>query len=428
MRIWKILLRAAAACLTLALLAGCAASASPNVEELLRAPQLSGEYSSIKAVLDNYLGESAQLKYPNTGNFLSPYLSGDWDGDGTADMLVLYQTSASANVCLAVLQKNEDGAWQVAGTAEGLSNTVESVRLASLRGGSENQIMVGYSTQGDEYLAVYTYENGELQTILQQTYTQYIVEDITGSGGEDLVLLSDDAAAEKLQVQLLTAGEDGFTLVQALGLSSEQFTGCAAISAGRSSNGKTYLVLDGWTGATGTSLASVVLCYDQYARQLEAADLPGTEDLYTDSLRYVGLLTSRDLDGDGVVEIPTQPDEAGQLNLSQDKRMDFVVWHDFTKRHSEKSFGLLDEEYGYYIELPTLWQGNLLLTDGETEGSVELRNLSGDELYLTLRVASRITPGWYRLGTVASGQIQVQLGPDAGELTVAQLSQSLHIL
>ena len=52
------------------------------------------------------------------------------------------------------------------------------------------------------------------------------------------------------------------------------------------------------------------------------------------------------------VEIPTQPDEAGLLNLSQSRRMDFIVWMDYTSPEPEKSFGLLDEETNCYIELP----------------------------------------------------------------------------
>lgn len=425
------LLRRAALLLAVCLLlTGCSLGVSTNVDELLRAPRLAGEYGAVKEALDAYLGESAQLKYPNNGDFLSPFLSCDWDGDGVGDMAVLYQASASANVCLAVLDKTEEGAWQVAGVCEGLSDTVESVRFASLRKSSENQILVGYSTQGDEYLAVYAWQDGALETILQQNYTQYVIEDITGSGVEDLVLLSNDEANEKIQIQLLTAGEEGFTAVQAPSLSPEQFTGCAAISAGRGSDGKAYLILDGWTGATGTALASVMLYYDPETCQLEPADLPGVEDLYTATLRYVGLLTSRDLDDDGIVEIPAQPEEAGQLSLSQNRRMDFVVWRDLTGDSPEKSFGLLDEEYGYYLELPALWQGNLLLTDGEEEGTIELHNLSGEELYLTLRVVEPTadSAGWYRLSTVASRQIQVRLGPDAGSLTAYQLSQCIHIL
>ncbi len=58
--------------------------------------------------------------------------------------------------------------------------------------------------------------------------------------------------------------------------------------------------------------------------------------LYNASLRNVSTLVSRDLDGDGIVEIPTQPDEAGLLNLSQSRRMDFIVWMDYTSSHPEK--------------------------------------------------------------------------------------------
>lgn len=32
------------------------------------------------------------------------------------------------------------------------------------------------------YLAVYAYNDGQLSTILEQSYEQYLVEDITGGG------------------------------------------------------------------------------------------------------------------------------------------------------------------------------------------------------------------------------------------------------
>ena len=66
--------------LVLLLLAGC--SAAGDVETLLRAPQLSGESAALQKALNNYLGGSATLKYPASGDFLSPFAFGDWDGDG----------------------------------------------------------------------------------------------------------------------------------------------------------------------------------------------------------------------------------------------------------------------------------------------------------------------------------------------------------
>ena len=146
----------------------------------------------------------------------------------------------------------------------------------------------------------------------------------------------------------------------------------------------------------------------------------------------VGSIAYRDLDGDGIVEIPTQPDEAGLLNLSQSRRMDFIVWMDYTSSHPEKSFGLLDEETNCYIELPAEWEGNLKLTDSEEyDGAVELRTVDEDELVLTVRLArtSANSTGWTRLGVVASRQLQARMGP--GVLladTNYRLSKALYLL
>ena len=83
------------------LLTGC--SSYGDVETLLRAPQLSGESSALQKALNSYLGGSATLKYPASGDFLSPFAFGDWDGDGEDEAAVLYTADTTgSNVCLAV--------------------------------------------------------------------------------------------------------------------------------------------------------------------------------------------------------------------------------------------------------------------------------------------------------------------------------------
>lgn len=100
------------------LLAGCNALPGENlqVEELLRAPRLSGDYGAVQTALNDWLGESAQLKYPMQGELLSPFLLQDLDGDGQQDAAVLYTTAQSTNVCIAILQRDDTGS--VAGAPE----------------------------------------------------------------------------------------------------------------------------------------------------------------------------------------------------------------------------------------------------------------------------------------------------------------------
>ena len=424
-----------AACCLLGLLPGCSFPMTDNmqVEDLLRAPRLSGDYGALQSALNDWLGESAQLKYPMQGELLSPFLLQDLDGDGEQDAAVLYTTAQSSNVCIAFLQKDAAGAWKVQQTIEGLADTVDNVRLAQLQDGNAVQLVVGYlAAQGDSYLAVYSYEHGEVNAILEQSYEQYLVEDITGGGNEDLILMStlEDGG---VQIELLTVNRDGsFQQVAVMGLSADKFSGCASVASGLGADGRHYLVLDGWTGISGNNLASVLLCYDETSQQMVPATRISSQRLYNASLRNVPTLVSRDLDGDGIVEIPTQPDEAGLLNLSQSRRMDFIVWMDYTSRRPEKSFGLLDEETNCYIELPTEWEGNLKLTDSEQyDGAVELRTVDEDRPVMTVRLAQTAasSTGWTKLGIVASRQMQARLAPDV-EIQNAdyRLSNALYLL
>ena len=423
------------ACVLLCLLlAGCSMPGEQvQVEELLRAPKLSGDYGDVQTALNDWLGESAQLKYPMQGDLLSPFLLQDLDGDGRQDAAVLYTTAQSSNVCIAILQKDDADIWHVRQNVEGLADTVESVGLAQLQPGDATQLVVGYTAaQGDHYLAVYSYTDGVLSTILEQQYQQYLVEDITGGGNQDLILMStlEDGG---VQIELLTVDKEGsFQQVAVMGLSANRFAGCASVAAGVGADGRHYLVLDGWTGISGNNLASVLLRFDEDTQQMVPADQISTEKLYTASLRNVPSLVSQDLDGDGIVEIPTQPDEAGLLNMSQSRRMDFIVWMDYTSPHPEKSFGLLDEETNCYIELPMEWEGNLKLTDSEQyDGAVELRTVDDDQLVMTLRLVRTTSSlkGWTRLGIVASRQMQAKLASDV-EISDKnyRLSKALHLL
>ncbi len=423
------------ACVLLCLLlAGCSMPGEQvQVEELLRAPKLSGDYGDVQTALNDWLGESAQLKYPMQGDLLSPFLLQDLDGDGRQDAAVLYTTAQSSNVCIAILQKDDADIWHVRQNVEGLADTVESVGLAQLQPGDATQLVVGYTAaQGDHYLAVYSYTDGVLSTILEQQYQQYLVEDITGGGNQDLILMStlEDGG---VQIELLTVDKEGsFQQVAVMGLSANRFAGCASAAAGGGADGRHYLVLDGWTGISGNNLASVLLRFDEDTQQMVPADQISTEKLYTASLRNVPSLVSQDLDGDGIVEIPTQPDEAGLLNMSQSRRMDFIVWMDYTSPHPEKSFGLLDEETNCYIELPMEWEGNLKLTDSEQyDGAVELRTVDEDQLIMTLRLVRTTSSlkGWTRLGIVASRQMQAKLAPDV-EIRDKnyRLSKALYLL
>ena len=132
-----------------------------------------------------------------------------------------------------------------------------------------------------------------VNAILEQSYEQYLVEDITGGGNEDLILMStlEDGG---VQIELLTVDRDGmFQQVAVMGLSADKFSGCAAVAAGLGADGKRYLVLDGWTGLSGNNLATVLLYFDEESQQMLPAEQISTSELYNASLRNVSTLVSQ---------------------------------------------------------------------------------------------------------------------------------------
>ena len=190
-------------------LAGCGTFG--DVEPLLRAPQLSGESAALQKALNSYLGSSATLKYPASGDFLSPFAFGDWDGDGTDEAAVLYTAdTGSSNVFLAVLEPTGEDAWRVSRTVEGLSSEVETFSAAHLRDAQSQQLLAGYgSAQGDRYLVVYEYDGNELSTISSNRYTAMILADFTGKGDTQDLVLALPADTEYGGVTLTASAENG---------------------------------------------------------------------------------------------------------------------------------------------------------------------------------------------------------------------------
>lgn len=383
--------RSCAACALAAalLLSGCSAVTGSDVESLLRAPQASGETSAVQKALNSALGVTATLKYPASGDFLSPLLFGDWDGDGQDEAAVLYTLDASAgNVYLAVLEPTEENGWRVTQTAEGLSSEVESVNTAHLRDENSLQILVGYaSAQGDRYMVVYLYTEDGLQIIIKQAYTEMILANLTGGEGtQDLVLaLPAEQEGGGLNLQLLTNTEDGFRSAQTLAIGD--YSGCAALHAGIGADDGNYLVVDGWTGASGTGLASSIVVYDPETRFLQTYRPAGVANLTKATLRYDAALVSTDLDGNGTIEIPTMIDDGGKISTGMDKRLRFILWRDFAAEDETGShFGVYDSEYSFFLALPESMHGSVLLRTNRDGSGWMVCNREGTTVYCELRL------------------------------------------
>ena len=427
--------RIVALALGLLLLSGC--SASNDVETLLRAPQLSGETAAVQKALNSYLGVSATLKYPASGDFLSPFAFGDWDGDGTQEAAVLYTEAATgANVFLAVLEPTGEDSWQVSRTVEGLSSEVETFSAAHLRDARSQQILAGYgSVQGDRYLVVYEYDGTELSTIISNRYSEMVLGDFTGKGDtQDLVLaLPTDTEFGGVTLQLLTNVDGEFRSYQTLNLGEGSYSGCAALSAGQGRDDAMYLVMDAWSG--NNSLVSDIILYDGETGFLQPYHPPGLSDPQRSTLRYHTELLSRDIDDNGTVDIPVEVDDGGNLQSPMDKSLVFLLWKDYAGADGGHShFGIYDTKNNFYMSLPESMHGSILIRSNPSGTGWLICNSDGTTVYCEMRVVDPAeetdngTAVYERIANIGSQQLQARIVTPYYGLSIDSITSSTVLL
>ena len=122
-----------------------------------------------------------------------------------------------------------------------------AVRLDVRRDAST--LIVGYANANlaEKYLAVYQYEreSGCLQRTDQRPYYEYALADFTGSGTDDLAVLSSAQEDEPMQVTLLTVQEQTLQRVTSVRLDS-LLQSCAQLCTSLYA-GEYSLVVDGLT-------------------------------------------------------------------------------------------------------------------------------------------------------------------------------------
>ena len=389
------------ACLAV-VMAGCSSFAGQNINDLLRAPALGEGQDEIQRALAAYLEAEPQYKYPKGGSWLSPLRRADLDGDGHDEAIALYTLSDSTaagrergnNVYVAILEK-QDGAWTVTQDIRGKSTDVASLEVTDLLRDGTQQLVIGYSTANltSKWLALYTYGEQTLSAVYEYEYSRYEIGDFTGRGGSDFVFVSRDDQLLQLQYiptldgQFVTSGLEPVLL-------GTNLTSCEGLRASEGPEGSRVIVVDG-TAVSG-GLASQFVYYSAERDRFYTTD--DVDEMISATFRLSTSLKSRDVDGDGIVEIPLRLGR--EITSLSDRRLEYVEWKDFTTpERLTKQYGLLDSRRSVYIRFPDEWQGRISIIDGEDRDGWAVQDSRTLDILLEMRV--------YEGGSVPVGAVLV---------------------
>lgn len=373
------------------MLSGCT-TLNFGVDTLLAAPKLTEEQSAIHEALIAAVGNNLTLKYPKNGSNRSAYVIANVDSEPGDEAIVFYEytgDSAEEGLRVNLLDKATDGSWISVKEIAGAGKEVDQVILTRMGPDSSQYFLVGYQTlSGDEKaLEIYSYRSGDFTRIGTTTYSVLETFDINGDGTNELVTIRRQTNTETGQVTSKAAllelkveqGEDGteteeVTLSQSIDM-CDNVTSYAKAKAGRLADGRRALYVD---SVNGEGQLQTELVYYRYSALQNPMQLR-SEKLLPVCTRPTGFY-STDIDGDGIIEIPSVKPMLGYENAVTEEQVyltNWTVYKDFYELETKYS-GYYDVSDGYAMMFPSRWADQVTVRKDASTGEAVFYKYGGD--------------------------------------------------
>lgn len=377
-------------------LSGC--SIGVNVDNMLTPPKLSVEQEQIYRALEDTTGSAISLKYPKSGSYLSSFIVSDIDDDGMNEAIVFYEKTGVANAGSGLrinVLDSIDGVWKSVCDRSAEGSEIEKVIISRLGDNDRMNVIVGYSTanQSEKFVSVYSYEDGYLDLTFSENYAYFDVGDTRSSEHPDLILLAPASGTPASDTQ-----QQAFAAVYQLDAEGkyheylcrfkDSYTDFSQLIYGVLPNGDAAFYVDAATGtATGAAgLQTEILSFNgnKLVNLLEE-----TGKSAKDTVRRAGLY-SRDVDYDGIPEIPVQSVFTGYEDMAESEQVMQTDWlmmqHDLLYAEHKSYYNAND---GYIFMLPKAWQGKVTVVKDAVEAELQIclyDGAWGEEMPVLLRI------------------------------------------
>ena len=375
----------------------CGCSGSFSAGDLLASPRLTDEQNEIYNALTASAGR-VDLRYPHTGEYRSAFVIHNIDDEPTDEAIVFYEQNktdtakepgaqdgnAVGNLRVSFLDKDENGDWKATYELPAAGTEVESVAFSKL-GSDKEKLLISYSVLGssDKIMSVIDYENGVATQLGTVGYSSYIMLDNLTESGEYLACFNRDGAKKSANMTVYGCS-DGKTLgmiypVLSFGNGVTDFdritsANCLLLGKKMPYIAVDYLISENYYGTT-------VLYYNGSSfATAETTVRYGADTNYSRHVNgYTPKLSSQDIDGDGIIDIPATSPLPGYENLSFPEQICAVRWY---KQNCCKieltAYTFVDPQRNFMLTFPGRWVGMVTATVNTEDNSVTFWKYEGD--------------------------------------------------
>lgn len=362
MKIKKMMLSALTAAVFAMTLTGCGFGSS--VDSLLQPPMLSEEQEEIYAALEEAVGSDITLVYPRNGIYRSAFVFYDLDGNGSSEAIVFYNSNEDAESSVRVnIIENDGSGWRSVYDHAGAGTSVEQVFFTDLGGRGKVRMAIGYGymTPTEKTLRIYSFSSGVLTAEYTEPYYKTLAIDLDRDGGEDIAVINCNNENHGAYLSLVTDRGNGAECAGTVAM-SENTADIPSVIGGYIGEHTPAVFADGLLGS-GNLSTEIIYCVNGELRN--PANLSGS-DIRALTTRASGLY-STDIDGDGIIEIPSREPFPGYRENSE---IQYVTnWNVFENYTVVKKYSSLTvASRGYCFMLPVRWEGLVTVKNDSVTG------------------------------------------------------------
>ncbi len=292
-----------------------------SVESLMGPPMQSGKNGEVQAAFNKLMsGKTVQLRTPNTGDYQTSFVLFDINSDGNEEALVFYtDSSVDASVRMALLEY-VNGIWVISADIKGSGSSIYDLSFKDLNQDGVYEILVGWSLYDSKTAAVcsvYEVSSGEngvfvLKTLANEYYNTKSLVDFNGDGIKDLLLVYIDDTGEVIKPVLrcfsLSPNKELIKYCE-VPLDSSVFTIAKIQTDTVTVDSRKYNRVFIDCGKTDNTIFTEMI----YWEPEENIPVRAIEDPASTTLRN-SKIYCRDIDGDGILEIPANIKMYGDAN------------------------------------------------------------------------------------------------------------------
>lgn len=316
-------------------LTGCAEMVGLDAQSLMAPPKTTADQQAIYALMTEARSDIKMI-YPKNGEYRSAVISRDLDDDGNTEVVSFYTDSDSSGICIHFFSKGADGTWSSLSRFTSAANQVDKVFFGDLTGDGQEEIVVGWGDPltATASIAVYHKDGSTVQEVQMsaETYSEMLLTDFDEDGKQELFVLetaksseADGAVSAPLGRVFRFDGAQSY-VAQTIPLDAA-ITRYTSVSFANISATRRAVVIDG-VKADGRMTTQIV-GYDASIQAL-TAPLSGTgEEQKTERAAAVSV-TARDINGDGIIEIPIARLRIEQGDMPLDSTDYSVEWNTYS--------------------------------------------------------------------------------------------------